>query len=351
MPGAEPILANYVPVIDHPVVLTGLAAWFVGTGIFFTLALMTPARNCRVSSEVVVALKAAAAGNLIALATFAVAWRTTLAGLPPIGFYELVMWGGGHALQAANVALMLALWLLLLQRWSGHAVVTPIASAGLLAALIMPHGLLPFIAALGTSNGVYVELSTDLMRWTLFPVVLIVLGFCLRHWLLHRRSRTLRGVDGRYRLAGFTGSATLAVLGLILGAMIRGSNTLVPGHYHAAIGAVSLALMTAAYDFCRAVSPRDIAERIVQGARCQLVIFGSGQAVFALGFAIAGLHGLGRKQYGVEQHVRSAGEYLGLGVMGFGGALAVVGGLLFLAAMLRCAAAWRRSPVSLNTNS
>lgn len=350
MPGAEPILANYVPVIDHPVFLTGLAAWLVGTGLFFTLTLTArPDADTGLPADVLVALRAAAAGNLIALATFAVAWRTTLSGLPAIGFYELVMWGGGHALQAANVALMLALWLLLLQRWSGRSVLTPSASVGLLGALILPHGMLPFVAALGTSNGAYVELSTDLMRWTLFPVILIVLGLGLRHWRLHRRA--VPAGEDSYRLAGFAGSATLAALGLILGAMIRGSNTLVPGHYHAAIGAVTLALMTTAYDFCRAVSPREVAARAIAGARHQLLIFGAGQAVFALGFAIAGLHGLGRKQYGVEQHVRTAGEYLGLGVMGFGGALAVVGGLLFLAAMLRCAAAWRTSSLSLNTTT
>lgn len=363
MPGAEPILANYVPVVDHPVFITGLIAWFVGTGIFFTLTLT--ARSADVTSlpaDVLVALKAAAAGNLIALATFAIAWRTTLSGLPPIGFYELVMWGGGHALQAANVALMLALWLLLLQRWSGRSVLSAGASAGLLAALILPHGMLPFVAALGTSNGAYVELSTDLMRWTLFPVILIVLGFSIRHIVLWwnaapscgRSALTppeLRAFHRDYRLVGFFGSATLAAMGLILGAMIRGSNTLVPGHYHAAIGAVTLALMTAAYDLCRALSPRDVAERIIRGARAQLLIFGVGQAVFALGFAIAGVHGLGRKQYGVEQHVRTAGEYLGLGVMGVGGVLAVVGGLLFLAIMLRCAAAWRRSSLSLNTTT
>jgi hypothetical protein len=74
----------------------------------------------------------------------------------------------------------------------------------------------------------------------------------------------------------------------------------------------------------------------------QLLCFGGGQAVFGLGFALAGAYGLGRKQYGAEQHVRSLGEYLGLGVMGLGGLVAVAGGLLFLAVMLRCIGTWRR---------
>jgi hypothetical protein len=338
MPGALPILANYVPVIDHPVFLTGLAAWFAGTGLFFAGAVNAPAREwpgC--SDEIVFALRAAAAGNLIALATFVAAWFTTLEGLPAIGYYELLAWGGGHALQAANVAMMLALWLLLLRRWTGESVLSPTASRWLFTALIVPHAILPLLALNGTSNGAYVEVATDLMRWTLFPVILIVLGLSVRHVVLHRAGR-----QSDHRLAGLVGSAALAVLGLVLGAFIRGSNTLVPGHYHAAIGAVTLALMTAAYDFCADTSAASVRVTLWRRARLQLLTFGVGQAVFAIGFGIAGVNGLGRKQYGVEQHVRSVGEYVGLGVMGLGGVLAVAGGLLFLAVMLRAIGSWRR---------
>lgn len=330
MPGAQPILCNYVPVIDHPAFLVGLAAWFAGTGLFFLGVLTVPSGGSTVADEVVVALRAAAAGNLIALATFLAAWHTTPPGLPPIGYYELLAWGGGHALQAANVALMLALWLQLLRRRTGRPVLSESAARWLLAALIAPHGLLPIAALLGTAGGSYVGLATDLMRWTLFPVILIVLGLGVRH--VHRHPGP---AAPDHRLAGLAGSATLAVLGLVLGACIRGSNTLVPGHYHAAIGAVTVALMTAAYDFCSDCSASPARTRPSPRARLQLVVFGTGQAIFALGFGWAGLHGLGRKQYGAEQHVRSVAEYAGLGVMGLGGLLAVAGGVLFLVLMIR----------------
>lgn len=344
MPGAEPILSNYVPVIDHPVFLTGLTAWFVGAGLFFAAALAAPTpHHAALPDDALVALRMAALGNLIALATFAAAWRTTLSGLPAIGYYELLMWGGGHALQAANVATMLGLWLALLHRWSGQNVLSPAASRWLLTALVLPHASLPILALFGTSNAAYTETATALMRWTLFPVILIVLGLGLRHVLRTRAPGAALHVDRR--LTGLAGSATLAVLGLILGAFIRGSNTLVPGHYHAAIGAVTLALMTAAYDLVAALSPTSLAADIARRGRAQLLTFGIGQATFALGFAIAGVHGLGRKQYGVEQHVRSVGEYVGLGVMGLGGILAVVGGLLFLAVMLRAVGSWRQRTV------
>ena len=62
----------------------------------------------------------------------------------------------------------------------------------------------------------------------------------------------------------------------------------------------------------------------------QLSLFGFGQVIFAVGFALGGMHGLSRKAYGAEQHVRTFGEFAGLLIMGFGGLIAVAGGLLFL---------------------
>jgi cytochrome c oxidase subunit 1 len=337
MPGAQPILANYVPVVDHPVFLAGLGAWFAGSGLYFAGALAAPVAAANpLPDDAVVALRASAAAHLVALATFVAAWRSTLTGLPAIGYYELVAWGGGHVMQVGNVALMLGLWLLLLRRWSGHAVLSPAAVRWLFVALVLPQVLLPVLAWGGTSRPAYSETATQLMRWTIFPVVLIVLGLALRHVRLHWAGAPA----GRWRLVGFAGSAVLTVLGFVLGAFIRGSSTLVPGHYHCAIGAVTIALMAAAYDFSREAAPRAAtpSPRLV---RWQLLLFGGGQAVFGLGFALAGAFGLGRKQYGVEQHVRSAGEYLGLGVMGLGGLVAVAGGILFLALMLRALGAWR----------
>jgi len=143
-----------------------------------------------------------------------------------------------------------------------------------------------------------------------------------------------------YRWAGLAGSATLTVLGFILGSLIRTSSTLVPGHYHCAIGAVTIALMAAAYDFCATVTPKHQPQPALRFARPQLMLFGGGQAIFGLGFALAGAYGLGRKQYGIEQHVRSLGEYLGLSVMGLGGLVAVAGGVFFLVVMVRSIGAW-----------
>lgn len=340
MPGAQPVLSNYVPVIDHPVFFGGLLCWFAGAGLFFSLALVTPARTDAkaLPPAVLTALRASAAANVIALVTFLGAWATT-PDVAPAGFYELVFWGGGHVLQTANVAAMLALWLYLLHRWTGRAVLSPGSVAALSLALVLPQVVMPVLAFGGTAETSYFSMATHLMRWTIFPTVLVVLGAAVAHvWRLRA------GLDWRdYRFAGLAGSVTLTLLGFILGAMIRGSSTLVPGHYHCAIGAVTIALMAAAHDFCAAVAPDGTPPAAYRRARLQLLLFAGGQAVFGLGFALAGAYGMGRKQYGVEQHVRSLGEYVGLSVMGLGGLVAVAGGIFFLAVMLRRIGAWHRT--------
>ena len=58
MPGAQPVLSNYVPVIDHPIFFGGLISWFAGAGLFFILALTTPAPT---------GLQTLTAGTVIAL--------------------------------------------------------------------------------------------------------------------------------------------------------------------------------------------------------------------------------------------------------------------------------------------
>ena len=129
----------------------------------------------------------------------------------------------------------------------------------------------------------------------------------------------------------------LTLLGFILGAMIRGSNTVVPAHYHASIGAVTVAFMAVTQLLLEPLG-LSLPRRFPRLVAWQPVLFGIGQSIFAAGFALAGAAGMERKVYGVEQ-VRSATQTVGLAIMGIGGLIAVAGGLLFLAIV---GAAWRR---------
>jgi heme/copper-type cytochrome/quinol oxidase subunit 1 len=133
-------------------------------------------------------------------------------------------------------------------------------------------------------------------------------------------------------------SALLTLLGFALGAGIRGSNTMIPAHYHASIGGITAAFMTVTYLMLRAFGFSISTRRLRRAAAWQPITYGVGQMIFASGFALAGIYGMSRKTYGAEQAGRGLGESIGLGVMGIGGLIAVVGGLLFLGIV---ASIWR----------
>lgn len=338
--GAEPILANYVPVIDHPLFGAGLAAFAVGVVLNFVHELGGAAPGARriLPPETRAGLKAAAVLVLLAAAT----WVAARAGLPEgVDAWtraEFLAWGPGHVLQAANTAAMLAVWLWLARLVAGAPLLPPRAVGAILAGLVLPQAAMPLLTARGTLDTLYHSGATQLMRWAIFPAVLAV---AVAAGVRLRRSR-VRTAEARLAWAGLAGSAALALLGMALGACIRSSTTLVPAHYHASLGAVTLAFMTAAYLVCAALRPAaaPVGAAFLRAGRRQLALFGVGQTVFALGFALGGIYGLGRKTYAGEQHVRGAGEIAGLIVMGTGGLVAVAGGLWFLFLVLREVRHW-----------
>lgn len=332
--GAEPILANYIPVIDHPLFLTGLGLFFGGVLSFVLRALWASddAAADALPQDAATGIQAAT----VAMAAAAATWVSTQAALPVgldrLTHFELAHWAPGHLLQMANVCAMLAVWLWLTRRVTGRPVLSAKAARGVFGVLVGPHLLMPLLTLNGANHRLYVEGATWLMRWTIFPVVLLLLILVARQW---RQSTAAVAGEDRLACRALQMSMGLTLLGFVLGACIRSSTTLVPAHYHASLGGITAAFMAAAYLLvasARGLEPS--VPRWHQAGR-QLLWFGVGQAVFALGFAFAGAHGAGRKAYASEQHVRSLAEQVGLGVMGLGGLVAAVGGIWFLVLIWR----------------
>jgi len=205
--------------------------------------------------------------------------------------------------------------------------------------LALPWLAAPLLPMGGTWTVLYREGFTELMRWGLFPVVLVFAVLCWRPLRAARRSGLISLRDPR--LSGFAISVGLTVIGFVLGALIRGSNTVVPAHYHASIGAVTVAFMAVTYSLLQHLAVPVPEGRWRRASAWQPALYGGGQMVFALGFALAGSRGMARKTYGVEQAGRDLVETTGLVVMGVGGFVAIAGGLLFLFIV---AVAWLRRP-------
>lgn len=352
VPRTLPVLANYVPVIDNPVYVLGLALFFGGLLIcfinerlFVTPTAVDPHADpstwepFHVTPDVATALKTTALAYLVAMTTFMLSWAATPRQLDPKSYYELIFWGGGHVLQVANVSAMLAGWLLLLSSKLRAPVLSPRHAQTLFAILLAPHLSGPLLVLSGTMGGTYRLGFTRLMQFGITPVVLVVLWISLRAvqgaW---KRGELKRAdlLDGR--VVGFAASAALTLTGFVMGSSIRNSNTMIPAHYHASIGAVTVTFMALAYQLLAQLGFREPDTRMRRWIPWQLCAFGFGQVVFAMGFGLGGMHGLSRKAYGVEQHARSWGEQAGLAIMALGGLVAVAGGLLFLMLMLK---SWR----------
>ena len=340
-PGTRPVMSNYVPMIDDWLFAAGQIAFglavlalalsrslFGGDGRTAWMPVPAAARS---------GLRAAVVLMVIAVVTLLTSALGTRSGLDVTARYELLFWGFGHVLQVVSVAAMLVCWIVLLAPVVGFSPVGARTGAVLFGLLVAPWLLAPLFVTGGTATGLYRTGFTGLMQFGIFPVVLIVLALCVRALVLaRRRGRRVAWRDPR--VGGFVFSAGLTLAGFVIGAFIRGSNTMVPAHYHASIGAVTVAFMATGYVMLAPLGLRLPSARAERLAGWQPLLYGTGQLVFALGFGFAGAHGASRKVYGVEQDGRGLFETLGLIVMGIGGLAAILGGVLFLGLVH---AAWR----------
>ena len=340
--GAEPVLANYIPMIDDVAFEAGILTFGVGVVVGLLDARIFPASAPPAGAFFPLpdaaepALRAAAIAILVAAITFAASWLGAPTGLTKEASFELANWGGGHVLQLASTCAMAAVWIVLVSGVIGRAAIGRRAASALFAALVVPWLSAPLLAARGIQNIPARGAFTLLMEWAIFPAIVVLLALLARAIWRASREGTLSRRDPR--LLGFAVSASLTVLGFVLGALVRGSNTTVPAHYHASIGAVTAAFMTVSYPMLARLGHPLTRPRLLRMARWQPLVYGVGQMVFASGFALAGSHGMARKVYGAEQHGRDLAETIGLVVMGAGGIVAVIGGLSFLFLVIT---AWR----------
>ena len=345
IPESRPLLSNYIPTIDHPIFRLGQITF--GLGVLSSLLdrrLLPGGKGARSFFDLPEAartgLRAAALALVLAAVTFAVTWFHRPDGIDAAIDYDLLVWGGGHVLQLVSTVAMVTVWLLLLTPVLGFSPVSGRGASALFLALVAPWMYAPLLAMQGSWSPVYRIGFTRLMQWCLLPVAGIFLILCARAVLRAFRERRVNaGTLADPRMSAFLVSAALTLLGFGLGAAIRGSNTMVPAHYHASVGAVTVSFMAAAYVLLPVFGLSIPAGWLRRAAAVQPALYGSGMLIFASGFALAGAHGMGRKIYGAEQAGRGLAETIGLSMMGIGGFVAIGGGVLFL--LVVAAAGWR----------
>jgi cytochrome c oxidase subunit 1 len=330
--GGEAVMANYIPVLTAPLFIAGLLVFAAGVGL---LVLRTLANAPRLGlafdgqGALRFGLNVAAVATAVALLSFGwsyAALPTTLAGK---AYYEILFWGGGHALQFTWTLLMLVAWLWLAGACGARVPLSPRVTLLMFALALASVFVTPYAyVAHDVTSVEHRALLTWAMRLgggvSILPVALAVLvGLHAAPPLAH---------EARPWRAALLSSVLLFGAGGLIGIFITGSNVRIPAHYHGCIVGVTLALMGLVYRLLPALGYAAPQGRL---ATAQPWVYASGQLLHIVGLVWSGGYGVQRKVAGAEQVLRSQGEIAGMGLMGLGGAVAIVGGLLFLVVVLR----------------
>ena len=328
----EPIMANYIPVLESPLFLAGLVVFGLGTALLVLRSLWAAPRlglHYDGSGALHFGLSAAAVATAVGLLCFAWSWSVLPTTLNGKAYYEILFWGGGHALQFTWTLLMLVAWLWLASACGARVVLSPRVTV-----------LMFLLALVGVFTTPYAYLAYDvasvehrnLLTWAMrlgggpaiVPVSLAVVAGVLAARVQDPAMRPLR--------AALLSSVLLFGAGGVIGVFIQGSNVRIPAHYHGCIVGVTLALMGAVYRILPSLGYQTPQGRM---ATWQPWLYGMGQLMHIIGLVWSGGYGVQRKVAGSDQVLRSTAEVAGMGLMGLGGLIAIIGGLLFVVVVIR----------------
>jgi len=324
--GGAAVMSNYVPVLDTPVFLAGLAVFAAGISIVVVTALAVPGVGAVMdgSGALRAGLNAAAVSALVALGAFAWSFATVPSGLEGKAYYELVFWGGGHVLQFTWTLLMLVAWLWIAEAGGLRLPLKPRVAVSLFAAALAFVFVTPVIYALYDVASVE---HRRLLTWAMRAGGGIAVGpFAIAVLLSFRRAPLASDRAAALR-AALAMSMLLFLAGGLIGFFIRGSTVTIPAHYHGCIVGVTLAFMGLAFHLMPRLGLGEPSWRL---AFWQPVVYGVGQLLHITGLMWSGGYGVQRKVAGGAQVLGSIQEVAGMALMGLGGLVAIAGGVLFL---------------------
>jgi cytochrome c oxidase subunit 1 len=333
----EAIMANYIPMLDGAPFIAGLLVFGAGVAVLVLRSLAAAPRigiGFDAAGALHFGLNASVVATAVALLAFGWSYAVLPQELSGRAYYEILYWGGGHALQFTWTLLMLVGWLWLAGACGARVPLSPRVALGLFALALVSVFVTPYAyLAHDIASVEHRNLHTWAMR---FGGGLAILPIALAVTLGLRGVRTWTPTQRPLR-AALLASMLLFAAGGLIGVFIAGSNVRIPAHYHGCIVGVTLALMGLVYHLLPRLGYSAPEGRM---ATLQPTLYGAGQLMHILGLVWSGGYGVQRKVAGAEQVLRSSSEVAGMGLMGLGGLIAIVGGLLFVVVVLR---AMRRS--------
>ncbi len=335
LPGADPILNNYIPVLQQNTFYASL--WLCGAGFSLAVlrALITTWPRPFFGAPLQLGAFLGAVAGFLALAAFVWSWLIVPrdAEIEAKLYFEVLFWGGGHTLQFQHAILMVVAWLWIAASLGAGGIVSPRALSVMFWIAALPLLVVPAIYfTIPAGELPHMELFAKLMIWGHpYMAPLILIGF-LSLW-------ALRKVEAHAAKSAFIASFSLFAVGGVLAYLIQGANVVIPAHYHGSTVGVTLAFMGLAYVLLPQLGFGEVNGRM---ARWQPYVYGGGQLVHVLGLAWSGGYGVQRKVAGAEQALTTLPQKIGMGMMGLGGLIAVIGGIMFVLVCLKAMARWKR---------
>ncbi|MBS3916354.1 MAG: cbb3-type cytochrome c oxidase subunit I [Sulfuritalea sp.] len=326
-----PVMANYIPVLEDPVFLWGLMIFGAGSVLLVARSLIAapvPAQPHDGAGALRLGLTLSLLPALVAIIAFAWSWLTMPDDLSGKAYYEILFWGGGHALQFIWTIFMLVAWLWLASACSAGVPMTPRIALLCFALGTVCVLLIPIAYLLWPAHAVE---HRNLLTFAMglgggLPILPIALAA-----LIAVRPGTPVADNARPLRAALLSSIALFCFGGLIGFTIAGSNVKIPAHYHGCIVGVTLALMGLIYHLLPRLGYGLPARR---WATFSSYCYAAGQAMHIGGLMWSGGYGVQRKVAGAEQALRSTQEIAAMGIMGLGGLIAIVGGLVFVVVVL-----------------
>ena len=324
---ANPLMNNYVPVLQDPMFLVGLAIFGVGFSVLVVTNLIYQdpiGKLDQAASAIRFAIMTAIVAALVSVLSVVATYLLMPASYEGRQFYELLFWGGGHVLQFTHTQLMLVAWLWLATTTGVMCGINPRTAAVIFGLGFLPVLFTPIIYVVyDVASAEHLTAFTKMMQYG-GGIAPVIIGCYL---LMAVVGEKRKHIVSRPESIALLFSVILFGAGGIIGYLIREINVTVPAHYHGSIVAVTLAFMGLTYYLL----PRlGFAEPMFRLARWQPAIYGGGQLMHVLGLAWSGGYGVKRKTAGAAQGLDNVPEIIGMAVMGLGGLIAVIGGLLFL---------------------
>ncbi|MDB1135309.1 cbb3-type cytochrome c oxidase subunit I [Candidatus Anaplasma sp. TIGMIC] len=312
---AVPIKSNYIPVIDNTTFFAGLTLLFAGV-VINTLPLLRRA-DTLTASPVSAGVYGISAMLSAVLVCFISAHATTGPGMDRLSFYEHVFWGAGHLLQGVFSQAFLVVLLLEMKKCR-------FTHPYLISAVFVTNTASIVIAS--ASHVVYpsdfaalAEFFTWHMRIAEGIVPLYLVFFALGNIKL----LTLR--SNRYLLY----AAVMFTYGGVLGILSMHGTVTIPAHYHGCVVGMTAAFMGFVYVMLPRLGYRSVP---LAWRNIQLGLYTVGQLCHITGLELLGGYGALRKVTYLPDTASKIAKYC----FSSGGALAILGGFLFVLLVLSC---------------